>query len=124
MTNIGFHYGPELLCELVGRTSGNQTLPNEVASLEKANQPLLARARRKGMTGKLAIDDPEFSLVKTLNQQQKEQVNSYNQTTQLEALSISAGAQETLNAILKGQISGQLQALTGVSPTEQPDYQI
>lgn len=124
LTNIGFHYGPELLCELVGRTSGNQALPNEVGSLEKVNPPLLVRARRKAMTGKLAIDDPEFILVKTLNSQQKEQPNSQNQTTQLEALSISAGAQETLNAMLKGQIGGQLQALTGVSSTEQPDYQI
>jgi hypothetical protein len=124
LTNIGFHYGPETLCELLGSGSDHHTLPGEAESLKKANQWLLAGAHRKAMNEQLAIDGPEFSLMKILNQQQKEHPNAYSQTTPLEGMSISAGAQETLNAILQEQINVQLQALTGVSANEQPDYQI
>ena len=57
LTNIGFHYGPETLCELVDPASDHHTLPGEGESLKKANQWMLARAHRKAMKGQMAIDD-------------------------------------------------------------------
>lgn len=124
LTNIGFHYGPEVLNAVIGRAFDGHSLPSEAESLKNVNQWLLARAQRKAMAGQLTLEDPEFSLVKTLNQHQSQHSNSHKPTPQLEALSISAGAQETLNAILQDQIGSQLQALTGDSNTQQTDYEI
>lgn len=125
LANIGFFYSLEVLVEAIGRASDGNTLPGEADFLKNINRWLLLRANRKAMVGQLESGDPEFNLTKTLNQWQKQHPNSNNsQAAQLEFLSISGGAQSTLDAMFQQQITGQLQALAGGSAPEEPDYQI